>query len=377
MKTDTLFYSLFQAFPGIFFELVERPAADAIAYEFASREIKQLAFRLDGLFLPITNAVEQPFYVVEIQFQPDEDLYYRIFGELFLFLKQYKTPHPWQLVVIYPSRAIEREQPLHFQKLFSLDCIRRIYLDELGELAERSLGVGAVKLVIEPEAIAGVRARQLIEQARQQIADEAIRRDLINLIETIIVYKLPKKSREEIAAMLGLTSELKQTRFYQDVFEEGREEGQEEGQQRGELQAQWITFVRMRQLNLGVETIAQVLDLPVDAIEQMTIAQPAWMVEALIDLLDTQPSLFSPADLTELAAAIAPLPDKLTPISEAIAAWLTSHESQLKAHQQGLIFRYRQLLHGERNSNLDRDEIVGKQLLQQALQSAIDSSQNE
>jgi predicted transposase YdaD len=49
MKTDTLFYSLFQAFPGIFFELVERPAADAIAYEFASREIKQLAFRLDGL----------------------------------------------------------------------------------------------------------------------------------------------------------------------------------------------------------------------------------------------------------------------------------------------------------------------------------------
>ena len=41
--------------------------------------------------------------------------------------------------------------------------------------------------------------------ARQQLSDPTILRDLINLIETIIVYKLPQKSREDIAAMLNLS----------------------------------------------------------------------------------------------------------------------------------------------------------------------------
>jgi predicted transposase YdaD len=40
---------------------------------------------------------------------------------------------------------------------------------------------------------------------RQQLSDPTVQRDLINLIETIIVYKLPQKSREEIAAMLNLS----------------------------------------------------------------------------------------------------------------------------------------------------------------------------
>ena len=41
----------------------------------------------------------------------------------------------------------------------------------------------------------------------------------VDFIETILVYKLPKLSREEIKEMIGLQDiELKQTRFYQDVF---------------------------------------------------------------------------------------------------------------------------------------------------------------
>jgi predicted transposase/invertase (TIGR01784 family) len=86
-----------------------------------------------------------------------------------------------------------------------------------------SLGVGVVKLVIETEKDAPALARRLIAQANQQLTDTKIKRDLINLIETIIVYKLPKKSREEIEAMLGL-SELKQTRVYQEALEEGKAE---------------------------------------------------------------------------------------------------------------------------------------------------------
>jgi predicted transposase YdaD len=50
-------------------------------------------------------------------------------------------------------------------------------------------------------------------------------------IETILVYKLPRLTREEIIEMIGLqVIELKQTRFYQDVFKEGLEEGRQEGE---------------------------------------------------------------------------------------------------------------------------------------------------
>ncbi len=67
-----------------------------------------------------------------------------------------------------------------------------------------------VKLVIEPAETAGEQARQSIAMARQQISDPSVQRDLINPIETIIVCKLPQKSRESIAAILNL-SQLKQT----------------------------------------------------------------------------------------------------------------------------------------------------------------------
>jgi len=54
---------------------------------------------------------------------------------------------------------------------------------------------------------------------------------IVNLVETILVYKLPTLSREEIQTMLELTdTDLKQTRFYQDVFTEGRQEGRQEGE---------------------------------------------------------------------------------------------------------------------------------------------------
>ena len=53
---------------------------------------------------------------------------------------------------------------------------------------------------------------------------------IMNLIETILVYKLPTLSREEIRnhARDLTDTDLKQTRFYQEVFTEGRQEGRRE-----------------------------------------------------------------------------------------------------------------------------------------------------
>jgi len=61
MKSDTLFYHLFQEFPGIFFELIGRKGQEAEGYSFASVEIKQPTFRIDGAFYPISAEKLTPF----------------------------------------------------------------------------------------------------------------------------------------------------------------------------------------------------------------------------------------------------------------------------------------------------------------------------
>ncbi|MEG4962340.1 MULTISPECIES: Rpn family recombination-promoting nuclease/putative transposase [unclassified Microcoleus] len=333
MKTDTIFYSLFQEFPSFFFELIDRSPDEATAYEFTSREIKQLAFRIDGLFLPKTEEPEKPFYLAEVQFQPDADLYYRIFGELFLYLRQYKPLNPWRVVVIYPNRRIEHEQMLQFQELLTSQRVQRIYLDELPEAADRSLGVKVVKLVIEPAETAAEQARQSIAMARQQLSDPTVLRDLINLIETIIVYKLPQKSREEIAAMLNL-SELRQTRFYQEVKQEGLEEGLEQGKQEGERQAKLEAIRRMIAFGMNLETIAQLLDLSLEFVRQTinklqreSMSLPEQNIDSFIELLTQQRSLFGAEQLTELAQLIEPLSDEIDVLSEAISSWAENYPS--------------------------------------------------
>ncbi len=325
MKTDTIFYSLFQEFPSFFFELIEQPPELAIHYNFTSREIKQLAFRQDGLFLPNNPDSTEPFYLVEVQFQPDETLYHRVFAELFLYLKQDRPSHPWQVVIIYPSRSVERIQEAQFADLLALARVRRIYLDELGADA---LGAEVVKLVIASEKAAPDRAKQLIVKAKEQLADETVRANLINLIETIIVYKLPQKSREDIATMLGLVSELKETRFYQEVFEEGR------------IEAKRQAIAPMLQLELSLEVIARVLDFPLAEVEQIAarvrqeilLQNKQQAIAKLIDLLIHQRGLFVPEELLQLEQVVDLLPDDMEVLFQVISRWLERHPNVREAH---------------------------------------------
>lgn len=175
-------------------------------------------------------------------------------------MRQYQPPNPWHIVVIYPSRKIEREQNHHFGNILASSQVQRIYLDELEETVTGSLGVGVVKLVIKPETQAINLAKSLISQAKEEITEAKIKQDLIDLIETIIVYKLPQKTRKEIEAMLGL-SELKKTKVYQEALAEG----EEIGQQKSNLKA----VSNMIRLGLNLEIIAQSLELSIEAVQKL------------------------------------------------------------------------------------------------------------
>jgi predicted transposase YdaD len=68
VRTDTIFYQLFQTFPSLLFELIGQSPTEAQGYQFSSREIKQLAFRFDDVFLPAANATRHPIYLVRYNF---------------------------------------------------------------------------------------------------------------------------------------------------------------------------------------------------------------------------------------------------------------------------------------------------------------------
>ena len=73
MRRDTIFYQLFQQSPTLLFELLPQPPANAARYTFEAVEVKETAFRMDGVFLP--PDLDGIVYFCEAQFQKDEILY--------------------------------------------------------------------------------------------------------------------------------------------------------------------------------------------------------------------------------------------------------------------------------------------------------------
>ncbi|MEH1903183.1 MAG: Rpn family recombination-promoting nuclease/putative transposase [Nostoc sp.] len=259
MRRDTIFYKLFKQFPGLLFELVDEPPAEAENYQFESVEVKETAFRIDGVFLPPPNAVSKTVFFAEVQFQKDEDLYHRFFSELFLFLYRHSIRYDdWFGVIIFGSRSLEPSSSSIHRALLESGQVRRVYLDELGDLREQPLGLGLMLLTnvtSETEAVEG--ARFLLEQARQQ-SEQAI----IDLVTTIIVYKFSTLSREEIQAMLGLN--LEEPRAILEAKEEGREEGKVEGER-----AIVLRLLNRRVGNIPNALLSQIQELSVEKLEAL------------------------------------------------------------------------------------------------------------
>jgi len=265
VKTDTLFYQFFKDFPRFFFELIGKPDTNTNAYEFISPEIKQQAFRLDGLFATRPEFPQEPLYFVEVQFYKEDDFYERMFSQIFVYFRQYQPPNPdWYAIVIYDSRSSEFPAHPRYNELMERR-VRRIFLNELGEAAEQSLGTGIVKLVVETPRKTGEAAKLLINKAREELAEPLSQKKVIELIQTIVLYKFPNLSRKEIEAMLELI-DIKQTRVYQEAFEEGIE--------RGQLQTKLQMVPLLRELGLNVEEIATRLQLDVQTVRTTLRQQP-------------------------------------------------------------------------------------------------------
>jgi predicted transposase/invertase (TIGR01784 family) len=274
LKTDSIFYRIFQTAPGVFFELLGEPAERAQGYVFRSVEVKQLAFCMDGVFLPQPDGSDQTVWFVEVQYQKDPYFYHRFFAEIFLFFEQYPQTADWKAVVLFSKRSVEPNQTHLFRTLLDSVQVQRIYLEDLQDMPTESLGIGLLQLINARPEVSGAQARVLVERARTQLQPDADLERIIELIETVMVYKFPTLSREEIEQMFSL-SELKQTRVYQEALEEGRQEGRR-------LEALALILLLLKRklssLESGVEAQVQALSL----------AQLEDLGEALLDFRDSE-----------------------------------------------------------------------------------------
>lgn len=253
MRRDTIFYRLFQQSPTLLLELLPLPPTNPGEYIFASVEVKETSFRLDGVFMPPnpTGIV----YFCEVQFQKDELLYERMLSEISIYTYRHRNLlSDWRAVAIYPSRSVEQSQLSIVQEMLESGRIVRIYLDELAQGEELPTGLSLMVLTTLEGDVAIRSAREMISQSLSIQGGNAI----IDLVSTIMVYKFNNLTRDEVNAMLGI--EFQQTRVYQEAKAEGRTEGE---------RALAVRLLTRKLGNLSPEITARVNSLSIERLESL------------------------------------------------------------------------------------------------------------
>jgi predicted transposase/invertase (TIGR01784 family) len=223
MRRDVIYYQIFKRFPSLLFTLLDHPPEQAQGYRFESIEVKEPDFRIDGVFLPPDNASPKIVYFAEFQAQRDDLLYDRLFSESMLYLRRNPQVYDdWYGVVIFTSRSVEPRNTHIHRSLLNGPQVRRIYLDELGDIDQQPLGISLLQLTTVSKRNMATQAKQLLVRVEQEDVGLLEKSAIIEVITTIAIYKFTNLSRAEVEAMLGIT--LEETRFYQDVKEEGRTE---------------------------------------------------------------------------------------------------------------------------------------------------------
>ena len=272
MHTDTIFYQIFLTFHTLLFEILGEPTENARDYKFTSVEVKEKAFRFDGIFM--ADSVEKPIYFVEVQFQQKPDFYWELIAEINIYLNQFKPVQDWQAVALFAKRSLDvGELTTYQQELINSGRIKRIYLDEL---PPGSIGMGLIELIVSKEAQAPELVKTLLDRTKTEVENDREKQGIIELLETVLLSKFSQLSRQEIEAMF-LVSDIKQTRVYQEAKQEGRQEGREEGKQNGEM----ILLIRQLSKKFG-----KLKDIYIENINSLNIEQLEKLGEALLDFTD-------------------------------------------------------------------------------------------
>lgn len=223
MKTDPLFYELFQAAPQTFFELLQ--TTPPCPYRFESITVKSSEKRIDGVLEPANDG--KPFYFLEVQAFPDPTIYWRVMREVSTFFEQRPQleKRPWQAIVLwlniednpgFGTLGLLGRKPR--PRLLALDLI-----DVLKKLPETSLARNVLQpLLVETEVEVRQHVVQWVENIRQTPnLDQRAEETLVAVMSQLIEQKFKTLSYKELSQMLRLTP-LAETTSGQELIKEER-----------------------------------------------------------------------------------------------------------------------------------------------------------
>lgn len=223
MKTDALFYELFQLAPETFFELLQ--VTPPCAYRFESITVKTSEKRIDGVFEPAVAG--EPIYFLEVQGFPDDVIYFRAIREVTTYFEQ--RPHlkdnSWQAAVLWLNKADDpgfgtlrllarKPKP----RLVSLDLIQL-----LRQLPKNSLALNVLRpLLVTSEREIREHVVEWVDQIRQTPnLDANAEEKLISVMSQLIEQKFRHLTYQELIKMLRLRP-LSETISGQQLLKEDR-----------------------------------------------------------------------------------------------------------------------------------------------------------
>lgn len=231
MKTDAIFYKLFQIDPNSLFKLVGINLEGR--YNFKSIELKDTQRRLDGLFIRTDG--DGPTIFLEIQGYKDPKIYWRLFQEVTTYYMQSETFEPFISIVLFID---EKHDPGNLP--FSCHHPHRLICAVLQECMNHLGGDLGLLSVIEPLILSDAeKLYEYVPKWKQDILaleqfTQGEREGILELLEYVILQRFPNLSYKEIQQMVQLTP-LEETKAVRELIDMGIERGIEQGIERGEL----------------------------------------------------------------------------------------------------------------------------------------------
>jgi len=271
MKTDALFSNLFSNRPETFFELIGSSPAEAKTYRLEALEIKQTSYRLDGVFRP--DDAERPIYFVEVVFQGQENFYERFCAKILDYFDQKHETRRWYAWALFASRSLDPGIPLQIEHAIKEGVLKRYYLEDLRQQNDLPLGLELLRLIVTPERESESEARRVLRRAREEAG--AQQKEMIESVETVLVYKFPQLGRKELERMFDLAA-FRDTAVYREAFTEGEAEGEKkgkrEGEKKGKREGKLDAVPFLLELGASEEQIAVNLSLNVEEVRAAALA---------------------------------------------------------------------------------------------------------
>jgi predicted transposase/invertase (TIGR01784 family) len=270
MKTDKLFYRIFLSQPELIAELLSGIPVGC-EFDYSAPVVKEKEVRLDGLLTPRSDDLSVPLVFLEAQMQPDVGFYGRFFAGLFTYLNQYKVVRPWRGLLILQSHGQELGSVVPYQMELNGGWVHRLYLEDLLPLTNLGPTLALLRRLVVPIEDMGKDAQAILATVANEV--EFLR--MLDLVEAILVKKLPSLTVEEIREMLDLQDvSLSETQFFKEVFQQGKDQGEQEGRQEGKTDLA-LQLLARRCGDLSIEQVTQVRSLSINQVESLS--------EALLD----------------------------------------------------------------------------------------------